>query len=746
MHIGIIHLTDLHISADTVLQDKIESLCRSLVSDLKEVSKVFLVLSGDLANSGQPSEYVVVKSLIDQILNSIDESKRVEIVMVPGNHDCNYQHETQLRKNTVGTVNYETLGNDDSVLNNCLSVQNDFWSFYEQYNQLPDKRLYYQDTYLVDGFVVKFHCYNTSWMSTLGQTPGSLFFPVDNVNPDNEEADVNISVCHHPINWFTPETDPNNKREFEKLISKTSSIHLMGHEHENVFERKEDLDLNTDSLSFSGKIFQSSKDSNSSGYQLLILDLRVKQGKIIRYSWNREIYTAICSKEFDYNNVKRRQFTFNEKYTETIDRISVPLADSNTTARLTDIFVYPHLESLEMHQKYIESYLDSKNLVSDDFIRNCILEGDSQIGKSSLLKMFCMELYDKGKFPILINARTINSSDLDRVLKKAFRASYSNDEDYDKFKQFDCKKKVLLIDDFQNIGLTSARAKEFIERSKTIFGRMIISIDTIHGSFPQLQSEFKEFDLYSIRPLGHKKTNDLIVKYHSLRQHPKSVEQQVFLEQIKYKYDQVRVVLGNKVIPSYPIFLLSILQSFENASIDLSETSYGYCYQSLIHYALATKANVSNDDLGTYINFIKELAYYCHLSDVDILADDDLFKFYCEYKKDYNIFPYEIVKSKLLKSQIIISEEDIYKFGYKYIYYYLAAKHISDIITSDDGQKIISKLFENLHSEKNANILVFITHHTNDISFINDSLFNLITPKAQQEKKYEVGRYLSYQA
>lgn len=733
MHIGIIHLTDLHIASQTVVQDKMDSLCRSLASDLEEVSTVFIVLSGDVAYSGQPAEYVLAKSLIDQVINSIDDNKNVKVVMVPGNHDCNYQHETQLRRNTVGTVSYEILGDDDSVLKNCLSVQKDFWEFYTQYNLLPDQRLYYQSVNAIDGFVIKFHCFNTSWMSTLGQTPGSLFFPVNNIQPDSKGADVNISVYHHPINWFTPDTEPNNKREFEKILSEISSIQLVGHEHENVFERKEDFDLDTNSLNFSGKIFHNSKDSLSSGYQLLLLDLEGKNGKINRYSWNGELYASTLSKDFEYNNTKERHFTFKESYTDAIDSISVPLADTKTTARLSDIFVYPHLESLEMDQRYVESYLDSKKLLADDATASCILEGDSQIGKSSLMKMFCIEMYNKGKFPILISARTIKSSDIDRVLKKVFKATYSNVADYDKFKQFDCGDKVLLIDDFHNIGLTSARAKEFIEKSRTIFGRIIISIDTIHGSLPQLQSEFKEFDLYSIRPLGHKKTNDLIVKHHSLSQHPQSVEQQVFLDQIQYKYDQVRVVLGNKVIPSYPIFLLSILQSLENASIDLTETSYGYCYQSLIHYALATKASVCNDDLGTYINFIKELAYYYHLSDVDTLSEDDFFKFYCQYKIDYNILSYDIVKAKLLKSQIIIIEEGVYKFGYKYIYYFLAAKHISDIITSEEGQRVVSTLFENLHSERNANILVFITHHTNDISFINDSLFNAMVPFEEVE-------------
>lgn len=284
--------------------------------------------------------------------------------------------------------------------------------------------------------------------------------------------------------------------------------------------------------------------------------------------------------------------------------------------------------------------------------------------------------------------------------------------------------KVLLIDDFQKIGLSTQNAQIFIKNAAAIFGRIIISIDSIHGTFPHLQSCFENFDLYTIKPLGHKKTNDLIIKHHSLTQNPLSVEKQVFLDQIKYKYDQVRIVLGNKVIPSYPIFLLSILQSLSSSSIDLSETSYGYCYQSLIHYALASKAEVSNDDLGHYMNFIKILAYHFHTKDIDSIDEKEFTNFYNEYVGKYLLFPFDIVIKNLLKSQIIVEDENLYKFGYKYILYFLAAKHISDIINSYEGKLVVSNLFNNLHLENNANVLVFITHHTNDISFISDSMFH----------------------
>jgi hypothetical protein len=108
-------------------------------------------------------------------------------------------------------------------------------------------------------------------------------------------------------------------------------------------------------------------------------------------------------------------------------------------------------------------------------------------------------------------------------------------------------------------------------------------------------------------------------------------------------------------------------------------------------------------------------------------------KFHRKYSDQFVFFTYDKVKHKLLASQIIIEEESYFKFGYKYILYFLIAKHVSDIINTDEGKNVIAKLFDNLHLENNANILVFITHHTNDISFISDSLFSAMLPFEEVE-------------
>ena len=175
-------------------------------------------------------------------------------------------------------------------------------------------------------------------------------------------------------------------------------------------------------------------------------------------------------------------------------------------------------------------------------------------------------------------------------------------------------------------------------------------------------------------------------------------------------------------------FLLSILQSLDNASLDLSKTSYGYCYQTLIHTALTVHAKLQNDDIDTYINFLKKFSYHLYKTKNEAIEEDDFIAFYNDYKEVYHFPAYSLAKAKLITSKIIIEEDSKLRFGYKYILFFLAAQNISDIINTEEGKEVLAYLFENLHIDKNANILVFITHHTNDISFMHDSLFQAMVP------------------
>ncbi len=732
MEILITHLTDIHITEDFDFDLKLASLCKVFTDDSTDIEKAYLVISGDIANKGKKEEYEKATELIYKIKKYVLENNNlldIRIVLVPGNHDCNFDLDSQIRANSIKGINYKSLGNDDSVLNTCISVQDDYWNFYSNFNKLPNSRLSYQITDAINGKKICFHCHNTAWMSQIKEKTGSLFFPVKLAEKNNNEAnDINISVLHHPLNWFTPNSEPNNKKEFQEYLDKISSLHLIGHEHETSLKQTKDFDIKTFTTYFSGSILNSNDNDSLSGFQTITINTTTRKGILKRYNWDKDIYVNKSSNNFTFNHNNARSFTTTKKFEQHIDSIGIPLSLPEEIKKLSDIYIFPDIESLDIDKKSIDTYIDSSNLITNSKIENCILEGDSQIGKTSLLRMLFLEYYKQGYHPLLIDGKDIKHKDLDKVLKKKFSQTYSTTKhDYDKYKQLDSDEKILFIDNFQDVSLDLQNTQKIINQITRKFKQTIITLDTAHGMFPQVQADLTGFTNYSIKPFGYKKTNDLIVSYYSTR-NELLTEKQAFLTKIKSTFDQVRHVLGNKIIPSHPIFLLSILQSLEYASFDLNETSYGYCYQTLIHSALANKANVQNDDLGSYINFIKELAYFLHQNEVNTITKSELIAFHKNYSDKFIFKTYETVIKNLLSSQIIIEDDLEYKFCYKYILYFLIAKHISDIIHKDEGKEQISELFENLHHEKNANILVFITHHTNDISFLNDSILSAMIP------------------
>jgi hypothetical protein len=96
--------------------------------------------------------------------------------------------------------------------------------------------------------------------------------------------------------------------------------------------------------------------------------------------------------------------------------------------------------------------------------------------------------------------------------------------------------------------------------------------------------------LLNIRPLGHLKRQQLLQRWFELGDEPggESIEE----VEIGYKVLEVErtinTVLGRKLLPSYPVFVLSLLQILESGkSLNTITGSYGYIYETLIASALA---------------------------------------------------------------------------------------------------------------------------------------------------------------
>lgn len=731
MKIGLLHLTDIHFTKNTDLGSKTEKLAKVLINEFHNVDKIYLLISGDIAFSGKKEEYLKAKTFlsgIKLIVNNTYKNMEWLYILIPGNHDCDFSMGNDLRSLILKNMNYETIGKDNSIIDLSISVQKEFWTFYSSYHQLPSDKLFYQITDKIQDKTIGFTCINTAWMSNLHEEVGGIFFPVKRYEShiNKLECDINIATWHHPINWFNPNTNENNKTEFQKFTESIAAIHFIGHEHEPSHYLNINKNEESETHIISGKLFNDDKKTLESGFKTIVIDVETKNTGIKNYEWSIDHF-----KETEFNEISlargvSKMFNLDEVFKSELNDLKIPLIfDNKRDVSLHDIFVFPDMEISNRRSRTsrLESYIDSSFLMEESF-KNCVIDGDSQIGKTTLLSFIFLKMYNKGYFPIILEGKDIKNVDLDKVVKKAFNQQYKNTHtEFDRFMQMDYGKRILLIDDYHNSSLNSSSTKELLEEASNKFCKILIVLDSASSVLPKIQADFQHWKLFNIKPLGYKKRNDLIEKYHYLKEDNLTIDEQRFLERIKNSFDNVQNVLGNKLMPSYPIFIISILQALEYKPMQQNETSYAYCYQTLIHYSLA-KAGVANEDIDTYFNYLTELAYYFIKSDSEFIERRDYEDFYQNYKKQFIIQKYESVIGILLHSKIINEKDDIISFGYKYILYYLSAKKISDTLHKQEGQDIIKKLFDNVHEEKNASILVFVTHHSKDISFIEECLMN----------------------
>lgn len=409
-NVGIIHLSDIHFSdKENIFETRWELFFRALKDDFSDCLFVYIVVSSDIANAGKKLEYKVAITYFKKLLEQLKKrynSTQLKLIIVPGNHDCNFDLDTQARKNIIKNINYDTIGNDESVFQMCLKTQLDFWNFYNVFIKVPDNKIYFKISDTIADKKLCFHCFNTAWMSQKNENPGTLFSPVKRFDElkNKNEFDLNIAVLHHPLNWFNPNTPDNNKKEFQNLLEDISSLQIIGHEHENELRKTENVDrIASQTVCVSGDVFQNQESTTQSGFQTFFINLNNNKVRLRRYRLEKEIYQKYSENEITLNKKTKRLVELNNMYIEKLNRINIPLSFSDKQVKLSDIYVFPDLEALSSKsENAINDFIDSETVLNNSQFKNCIFEGDSQIGKSSLLYMLFLRFFDKGFYPILL--------------------------------------------------------------------------------------------------------------------------------------------------------------------------------------------------------------------------------------------------------------------------------------------------------------------------------------------------------
>jgi 3',5'-cyclic AMP phosphodiesterase CpdA len=188
MQIAILHLSDLHIktSADPVLS-RGDAIRGAFHEAAPNAGACLIVVSGDVAFSGLPAQYDLAHAFLDGIrakLLSLRPVGKVEFVLVPGNHDCDFENESDIRQfllRDIPALYDSDIHPSSDRVQALVAVQKHFFAFEARLTQSKElgsaERLNWGRLFKFDNYSVLCNCFNTAWLSQKREIQAKLFFP-----------------------------------------------------------------------------------------------------------------------------------------------------------------------------------------------------------------------------------------------------------------------------------------------------------------------------------------------------------------------------------------------------------------------------------------------------------------------------------------------------------------------------------------------------------------------------------------
>lgn len=751
MAIVIVHISDVHIKTnrDPIVR-RGSAIAAACFPSIPSASHVFVVCSGDVAYSGSQEEYDAAIELFDGIRTTLQSETNcpVSFVFAPGNHDCNFSFDTGARKSLVSSLERsDGTGVDKSIIDICTSIQNSFFSFrnsLETNSEIEDDKLWRTHRFDVEGKSIVFDCLNVSWMSKIREDSGRLIFPVDRYsNNEFDHADLRVVVMHHPLNWFSQGV----YRPFRTFVRKLADIVVTGHEHQGTVGIIDDAESDK-SAYIEGSVLQSDTNSlTDSSFNVAVIDLVRGQFATTRFSWDGSIYAATEEGSWsDFRDLPAKRSNTFEVSAEFVARLDDPGAffkhPSGVNVTLPDVFVYPDLRKMEngnIHGK-TRIFINSRRLLApEETADGVLLEGGEKSGCTSLLYQLYREYHDRGFIPVYLSGKDIkrfSDSDLNKAVERAVENQYGK-EFSETFRQTSRTQKLVLLDDFDSNQIRAGSARAGILCSlKQRFAHVVVAVGEMFEIREMLDADtaraLGSLTHYKIQPFGHVLREKLISRWLTLGA-DETCDEGTFIARVDQAEKLVTSVMQKSVIPSIPLYLLTLLQSMDaGRSGDFKDSALGYYYQYLLTESLQT-AGVKADKLTEHFQYAVQLAWAFHQLGKRDITEHELRDFNNEFSKEWHTVDFDSRVRLLLKARILSLSGDDYTFRYPYIYYYLKGKYLSENLADASVRDYIEHCCQHLYVRDHANTVLFLAHHSNNdfiLSSISGALQSLFCSKA----------------
>lgn len=713
----IVHISDIHICEDTTSsQLKLAQLCTSIGNYRYYSSEIIIVATGDITQSGKSLEFENAYFFFQELKEDLIKKHRfqsIDFCFCPGNHDLDFSQELGVRDFLIEQYIKNNNIKDDNVINEITKTQNNFFSFLEN---LYDRKIngldrvsWYEIFNHQSKKIIIYSC-NTSLTSQRREKQGELCLVSPSYQKHSPE-DIIITITHHPEHWGKN----HEYKQFRNKIRKHSDFLLTGHEHE--FSSFEVVSDDYSCTIIESGVFWAPYNHTSS---FNIIYIQNNSYDVIELKYNEEIDSYIASRDIQLENLKE----ISSKKDTDLDTFFLNFlhdagADFTHPRKekidINDIYIWPELR-VENSKNINILKIDSQRLFETDN-KNKVIIGTELSGKTSLSKKIFLQRIKEGKSPIYIDCKSYSSTGNHKLdIKPQIIKIYGNE--YERILSKSSKDRIIIFDNFDqlvkkrnlDIGDLLDFSKHFAHENIILTSKSLEELSLIdEAKF----NSIGDFESYTILEFGPTKRYDLAKKWVSIGNNSNSINIDQHFDSIE---KDLQTAVGKKLIPSFPIFLLTLIQASESRSApDLKGSAFGHYYQFLITNSLA-KANIHQQQYDEYFHFCSILANEIFQTSSKEINEYDFSNLIKKYSDSYIKISQYHRTNDLKKANILTEQVDekgaTYRFKYPYLYYFFIGKYLSDNI-HDEVEKI-KNLSKNLHISDNAQILLFLSHFNKD--------------------------------
>lgn len=732
MAVVVAQVSDLHIKdASSKGALRIQALAGPLGSMRSESEFLLILLTGDIAFSGQENQYVIATQELGQLKRRlIDEWNYadVRIVACPGNHDLNFAaQKSTIRSALLGVL--DSSADAAEVVEDLAEVQSEFAAFSDGLDFQLQKLTPLVSVAHAEMGGVRFNliCANTSWSSKIQEQPGSIRMPSSLLPHVSQSGDITFALLHHPLNWY----EPQDGKALSDWLDSNADIAFWGHEH-----REDSFKVSRKRMGSSVQHYLArplEDETVECGFRCLVVG-ESGAGVEVSFALKGERFVQSSRETVEIRKNPARQLgqirfsqNFRAFLTDMGGVFKHPRLERNLS--LQDVFIEPSFRFFSASSPELDRVEKSVSFgaLLDEIRKNPLTAvfGVEQSGKTTFAKYLVEDARHHGLTPLYFDCarlKSANSGDVTAWMRSCIESQYEGDC-IDLVSQVSPENALIVVDNTHEIPGSSSTVSGIIDRLRvlathsvylTAQNPAVTILAASHSSGVEVK-QWSDAKWYEVLPLSNKSRSALIRRWVSVGR-----DEFAEAELIESEARRIKVLMdrsmGRSISIKLPFFLLVILQQIDaglDARTVVRNGTQGHIFEAMISAAI--DQHVRSHDVGVVHDFLAQLAFELHGEDSLVIGEDGYRRVVSEFRRDKFIdIQHPSLLNELVASRILHRSASGVAFKYDHFYFYYLARWISFNKESQAASDLLAAFVERIHSESAANVVTFLAHFGNE--------------------------------